>query len=227
MDGFFYSRRIVRRGVTIDLFVIDSEMLLAPHSLTDFDVTASGEMADTGRTESGGTSKALPLTNAERAQADWFASTLARSDADWKLVLAHHPIWQGRGDSKFAQSRKLREMILPALCRYADAYFAGHQHTIDVHSDACNELPGAVPLPQVVSGAGAKAREVNPAFMAWQGKQYPQVTTHFAKGDAAGYVEAVIGNNTLSLTPITAAEGARPVRHPVMTFRRRTRQGLA
>lgn len=224
MDGFFYTRRIERRGMSIDLFVIDSEMLLSPHTLTDFDVTPDGSMADTGKTESGGTPKALPVTDTERAQAAWFAKALSQSTADWKFVLAHHPIWQGRGDSKFAQSRKLRELILPALCRDADAYFAGHQHTIEVHTDACVGVAGAAPLPQIVSGAGAKAREINPAFMAWQGKLYPQVRTLFAKGDAAGFVEAMIDNRTLTVTPVTAAAGGPATRHPAITFRKRTRK---
>lgn len=222
MDGFFYTRRFEQNGVSIEVFVIDSEMLLAPHMLTDFDVTPDGSMIDTGKTQKGGTSNALPISDAERAQADWFARSLAASTADWKLVLAHHPIWQGRGDSKFVQSRKLRELILPALCRDADAFFAGHQHTIEVHTDSCADVPGAAPLPQVVSGAGAKARDINPAFMAWQGKLYPQNRTYFAKGEAAGYVEAMIAQQTLTITPITAAEGAQPNRHPAMTFRKRT-----
>ena len=223
MNGFFYSYRFNVQGKSVEIFVIDTEMLLSSYTLPDYDKGKDGEMVLSGKTDPGGTPNALPVTEAERQQAQWFANALAASTADWKLVLGHHPIWQSRGDSKFAQSQKLRELILPALCRNADAYFAGHQHTIEIHQDSCAtvEGAGALPLPQVVSGAGAKARSFDPAFQAWQQRMYPQMTPLFAQGDTAGFVHAELRGDQIVIKPITADEGGAAQSHPSFTFRHR------
>lgn len=226
MDGFFYSRQVAVQGRTIEIFVLDSEMLLSPHTLVDYDRADDGSMVATDDTDRGGTEHALPITDQERQQAAWFADALAKSTADWKLVLAHHPIWQSRSDSKFAQSQKLRELILPALCRDADAYFAGHQHTIEVFTDSCATVgangAAAIPLPQIVSGAGAKARNVDPAFAAWQARLYPQARQYFAQGETAGYVQAEIVGDTLRVTPVTATSLGSVTRHTTYSFAKRT-----
>ena len=226
MDGFFYSRRFDLRGKSIEVFVIDTEMLLSSHTLPDYDGTADGAMVASGKTDPGGTPNALPQTEAERAQVAWLEEALVRSTADWKLVLGHHPIWQGRGDSKYAQSIKLRELILPALCRNADAYFAGHQHTIEVYQDSCETVTGSAggPLPQIVSGAGAKAREIDPAFIAWQASQFPQMRKLFAQGDIAGFVAVQLDDEGMSVVPATGAEGEPAFHHPALKFRKRTRR---
>ena len=46
-------------------------------------------------------------------------------------------------------------------------YLAGHEHTLELHTDACKDVPeaqGRPPLPQVVSGAAGKQRPLNTAF---------------------------------------------------------------
>ena len=223
MDGFFYSYRFDVQGKSVEIFVIDTEMLLSPYTLPDYDKGKDGEMVLSGETDRGGTPNALPVTEEERQQVQWFADALAASTADWKLVMGHHPIWQSRADSKFAQSQKLRELIMPALCRDADGYFAGHQHTIEVHQDSCAtvEGAGAVPLPQVVSGAGAKARNIDPAFQAWQQRLYPQMTPLFAQGDTAGFVYAELRGDQIVVRPITADESGAVQTHPSFTFQHR------
>jgi hypothetical protein len=65
--------------------------------------------------------------------ASWLEEALRTSTARWKFVVGHHPIWSSSG-SKFEQGRALREMILPAMCRYADAYLVGHDHTLEIHT---------------------------------------------------------------------------------------------
>ncbi len=224
MNGFFYSYRFDVQGKSVEIFVIDTEMLLSSYTLPDYDKGENGEMVlSPGKTDPGGTPNALPVTEAERQQAQWFANALAASTADWKLVMGHHPIWQSRADSKFAQSQKLRELILPALCRDADGYFAGHQHTIEVHQDSCAtvEGAGALPLPQVVSGAGAKARNIDPAFQAWQQRLYPQMTPLFAQGDTAGFVHAELRGDQMVVQPVTADENGVVQTHPSFTFKHR------
>ncbi|MFV0644259.1 MAG: metallophosphoesterase [Sphingomonadaceae bacterium] len=226
MDGFFYSRRFTVRGKTVEIFVIDTEMLLASETLPRYKKGADGEMVASGKFEKGGTPNALPVTEQEQQQATWFAQALAASTADWKFVLGHHPIWQSRGDSKFAQSMKLRELILPALCQNADAYFAGHQHTIEVYSDSCEAVAGVknapLPLPQIVSGAGSKARSTDPDFMAWQAKTYPRIRSFFALGDTAGFVHIGLSGDTMTVTPITAGSDQSSRLHDPVIFTRRT-----
>ncbi len=73
--------------------------------------------------------------------ATWWAgwrSRCAASKARWKIVIGHHPLWSGAG-GKFEQAHALRNLILPTLCRYADLYLAGHEHTMEVHTDDCSD----------------------------------------------------------------------------------------
>ena len=119
----------------------------------------------------------------------WLQAALASSKARWKIVIGHHPLWSTAG-SKFQQARSLRRLILPTLCRYADMYVAGHEHTLEVHTDNCTEaLPGSgvTPLPQVVSGSASKMRPTNSAFIHQQLKAHPELHTLFARGLTWGF----------------------------------------
>ncbi|PON16043.1 acid phosphatase [Candidatus Entotheonella serta] len=83
-------------------------------------------------------------------QLAWLRATLAMSDAPWKCVIGHHPIYSG---SPFhGGAPELQELVLPILREYeVQVYFCGHEHDLqylcspDVHF--------------VVSGAGAAYRE--------------------------------------------------------------------
>jgi hypothetical protein len=81
------------------------------------------------------------------------------------------------------------------MCKYADMYLAGHEHTLELHTDSCAAaVPGSnlPPLPQIVSGAAAKQRPVNSAFMAYQARNNPEVKTSYAKGLIWGYVHLTL-----------------------------------
>lgn len=126
--------------------------------------------------------------------AQWLETSLRDSDARWKIVIGHHPLWSSSG-SKFEQARALRRLILPTLCRYADLYVAGHEHTLELHSDSCAAaVPDAKlpPLAHIVSGAAAKHRPLNTWFMAHQARKAPELTTHYAKGMIWGYVRLTL-----------------------------------
>ena len=85
----------------------------------------------------------------------------------------------------------LRRLLLPTLCKYADLYLAGHEHTLELHEDDCSTaVPGArlAPLAQLVSGAASKQRPLNTAFMAHQARQNPQLETFYARGQVWGYM---------------------------------------
>ena len=142
------------------------------------------------------------VVDAPEGMAQWLESALRESTARWKIVIGHHPLWSS-GGSKFEEAAMLRRLILPALCRYADAYFAGHDHSLEVHTDDCSTAGlrrGAAPLLQVVSGAAAKQRGVNRAFADWQARSYPQHEPLFARGMTWGFVHVTLGRDSGEVT---------------------------
>ncbi len=88
---------------------------------------------------------------ARMRQMAWLEETLARSKADWKLVVGHQPIVSGGVHGTNAKAKK---WLLPVLLAGGvDAYLAGHDH-----HQAWMLPPGGVP--QLISGAGSKPRSV-------------------------------------------------------------------
>jgi hypothetical protein len=70
---------------------------------------------------------ALDTNDFSEAQAMWLDGELARSQARWKIVYGHHPIYSAgqHGDTK-----QLIERLLPLLKDRADIYLAGHDHDL-------------------------------------------------------------------------------------------------
>jgi hypothetical protein len=129
------------------------------------------------------------MTDEERNMSAWLEDALKTSTAKWKFVIAHHPIWSSSG-SKFEQARVLRELLLPPMCRYADAYIVGHDHTLEIHTDDCTAALGQAtgkPLVQIVSGAAAKQRPIHTSFMWHQERKYPEHKTIWAAGLLWGF----------------------------------------
>ncbi|HYE96232.1 MAG TPA: tartrate-resistant acid phosphatase type 5 family protein [Rubricoccaceae bacterium] len=63
------------------------------------------------------------------AQYRWLDSTLARSEAQWKLVFGHHPVYVG--SSRYRDSPELIERLVPILERHrVQAYICGHDHNL-------------------------------------------------------------------------------------------------
>ncbi len=62
------------------------------------------------------------------AQLMWLDDELKKSTARWKLVYGHHPIYS---DGDHGDNARLIEKLLPILKGKADAYFAGHDHTLE------------------------------------------------------------------------------------------------
>ncbi len=61
-------------------------------------------------------------------QLAWFKAALAASTAQWKIVIAHHPIYSGGGHG---DTPELIENILPLLHEHkVQAYFNGHDHDL-------------------------------------------------------------------------------------------------
>lgn len=193
MDGYFY--RVVPPGLDgeVEIFVIDTELLLAhvPVPETEVDWDGSEILLPEYDDLSPGVAR---QSDAERAMATWLEQALASSTARWKIVMGHHPLWSTAG-SKFAQARALRELILPTLCRHADLYLAGHEHTLEAHVDDCSKaLPGAhvKPLLQVVSGAAAKQRPSNALFAAKQQLKNPELRSLYSRGMVWGFAHVTL-----------------------------------
>lgn len=62
----------------------------------------------------------------DQVQRQWLSQSLAASDADWKVVIGHHPIYSS---GEHGMNRGLKMMLEPLLVKHhADLYLAGHDH---------------------------------------------------------------------------------------------------
>ncbi len=87
------------------------------------------------------------------AQLEWLDKTLAESDAQWKIVVGHHPIYVG--SVRYEDNPRLIESLVPIFEeRGVQAYFAGHDHNLQHHR------PEGSPVDYFVSGAGSLTRGV-------------------------------------------------------------------
>ena len=135
MDGIFYRVSPPSTNGEVEIFVIDTEVMLAGEPVLDGVLNPDGsEKVHNILDEPDEWAK--PANDAERTMTAWLENALASSTAKWKFVVGHHPLWSS-GGSKFEQAKVMRRLILPTLCKYADAYFAGHEHSLEVHTDNC------------------------------------------------------------------------------------------
>jgi hypothetical protein len=225
MPGLFYS---VQAAPGVELFAIDSTVLLAGHTVYEEEIAEDGRAIASNIVEEPDP-WAVPR-GAEREMAAWLEQALRESTARWKIVIAHHPIWSS-SSGKYGQAKVLRETVLPALCRYADAFLVGHEHTLEVHTDDCRSVlgrPDERPLVQLVSGAAAKQRPLHTPFMAYQDRHYPQKTTHYARGQVWGFMtlrlDAESGEATIVTTPDSGS--GEPVVDFSFRFERRSGHGV-
>ncbi|NOX95437.1 MAG: hypothetical protein GXP04_10210 [Alphaproteobacteria bacterium] len=220
MDGPFYSIRPPSGGSEVEIFVIDTEMLLSSVSLADVAIAEQGSVSLTGKRFIGGSANAIPQYEQEKNQLVWLEDALRRSQAKWKLVVAHHPLWESKG-SKYEQSVALRGILLPMLCRYADAYIAGHQHTLELHEDNCKTVfpeRDVKPLLHMVTGATAKVRSIEPPFMRWQADRYPQLKTLWAQGSVWGFAHLEIENDEMKIRFFSSGLGEQDSDNFVESF---------
>lgn len=204
MDGPIYSVKPPSANGEVELFIIDTSMILANSDVREDTLNDDGSEGSLGDIEEPDYA-VTPLTEAEKQQPAWLENALRNSTARWKLVIAHHPLWSSSG-SKFEQARVLREKLMPALCRYADAYIVGHEHTLEIHTDNCAATlgqPTAKPLVQILSGAGAKQRPLHSRFMAYQEKKYPEHKTIFAEGMLWGFAHMQIQDDVAKVVLIS------------------------
>ncbi|MBL4854307.1 MAG: metallophosphoesterase [Robiginitomaculum sp.] len=198
MDGPFYSVRPVDGNNQVEIFVIDTQMILAAEK-----GQAAWEKKDRHKSMN-----AYPQNEKEKGQLIWLENALEASSAKWKIVTSHHSLWESNG-GKARQGKILRRLLLPILCNKADAYFAGHQHTLELHEDDCSTVlsgEDVKPLVHIVSGAAAKSRSVKPKFMAKQKAAYPQMRTVWARGDVWGFTHVELTDETMTVRVFSMPE---------------------
>ena len=208
MDGMFYTRRHETPIGNIDVFAIDTQMLLStivvplPKLTEDGEVDwhAEIEILDPWITE---------YAIARPDQVAWLREQLQASDARWKIVIGHHPLWSS-SSSKFAQAQVLRQLLLPVLCPSADIYIAGHDHTLEVHEQSCDgytDSPSGT-LPHIVSGAAGKQRAINYKFAKRQAESMPGFESLWAEGMIWGFVHLNLSDDDATVTVISTPDDA-------------------
>lgn len=224
MQDMFYVRRHETSAGTVDVFAIDTELLLSTVAVPKLRMTDDGDMEF--REEVQTPSQWLREYAMSRPdQVEWLRSQLRASDARWKIVFGHHPLWSSAG-WKIGQARELRRLLLPVLCPLADMYVAGHDHTLELHEQNCDDYPdsSSLPLPHVVSGAAGKQRPVNHIFMNRQAETTPGFTSFWAQGMVWGFAHLALEDDDATVTIISTpddASGAAIVEYE-RRFRRRS-----
>lgn len=204
MDGISYAAKPPAAKGEVEVFALDTHVLLAGEKVLDDKLADDGsEVATT--TYDSSEPWAVPATPAERAMVADLEARLKASTAKWKIVIGHHPLWASSG-GKFQQSRTLRAALLPVLCRHADLYFAGHEHTLELATDDCSTaVPGAKlpPMPAIVTGAAGKQRPLNTAFMGHQARNNPQYHSLYAHGMVWGFAHVTLAGDTATVTMVS------------------------
>lgn len=122
-------------------------------------------------------------------QAAWLDKLLAQSDARWRIVTMHHPIYSSGRDRDNSEKR---EVILPVLLKHrVDLVLQGHDHT---YARGSISAPGAAPKRKT----SADARKITTMFVNSNAgaKQYPFSQNGWNDYQATGVTLDRKGENT-------------------------------
>lgn len=64
------------------------------------------------------------------AQLAWLKRGLEASRSRWKIVYGHHPIYFAMEEGRPPYDKRMLDMLMPVLAGRADAYLAGHYHSM-------------------------------------------------------------------------------------------------
>lgn len=120
---------------------------------------------------------------------EWFDSTLAASDALWKIVIGHQPVYAST--KKSVQERiDIRNTVNPILLKHdADVYVCGHVHSFQhIIVDGCK-------INYVVNSALGRSREV----------EYIEGTRFCA--DEQGFTVFSVGKDKIDFWFIRSSDG--------------------
>ncbi|WKN33945.1 tartrate-resistant acid phosphatase type 5 family protein [Porifericola rhodea] len=86
-------------------------------------------------------------------QLSWLKQTLEESQAQWKIVIGHHPVFSS--SPMHGDSEELVKHFLPLFEEYGvDAYLCGHEHDLQLQKPDGQTI-------YLVSGAGSEVREAD------------------------------------------------------------------
>ncbi|MFN4315909.1 MAG: purple acid phosphatase family protein [Chitinophagaceae bacterium] len=87
-------------------------------------------------------------------QLRWLDSALLHSQARWKMVVGHHPLYTGGWRKNSKDTEALRKLLGPIFEKHrVDAYIAGHEHHLE-------HIKPAGATHYIISGAASEARPV-------------------------------------------------------------------
>jgi tartrate-resistant acid phosphatase type 5 len=120
-------------------------------------------------------------------QLTWLTHTLATSEAKWKIVIGHHPLYSS--GKRYGKTDGIRQVLEPIFEKHqVDAYYAGHEH------DLQHNQPQGTTVAHFISGAGSEVRPVT-----------QREFTQFAQS-TAGFTSVSVNQNSL-LTQFISASG--------------------
>ncbi len=99
------------------------------------------------------------VAGAVEKQRQWLESLLASSNAKWKIVVGHHPLYTGGWRKDDEDTERMRIFLEPLFSRYnVDLYLCGHEHHLEY-----TKPEGKTHY--IISGAASEARpaSLNPA----------------------------------------------------------------
>lgn len=104
---FYWQGKRLRDGTAAHFFFLDTTPIVAENS---------------------GIGRFFPGDN-DDAQMQWLEQALAASNARWKLVVGHHPVFSG--GERHGSTPELVRLVQPLLERYSvKAYLNGHDHNL-------------------------------------------------------------------------------------------------
>lgn len=87
-------------------------------------------------------------------QKEWIQRELSQSNAKWKIVVGHHPLYTGGWRKDSRDVANMKAFLEPIFHQYkVDLYIAGHEHHLE-------HVKPAGPTHHIISGAGSEARPV-------------------------------------------------------------------
>jgi acid phosphatase len=129
---YFTQTHPLDKNITADFFYIDTTPMVRIYYSPFFEENTHKQV----------------MTQKVPEQLAWLKTALAASNAQWKIVIGHHPIYSG---GEHGDTSELIEHILPLLHEYGvQAYINGHDH------DLQHLMAGQVNL--FCSGAGSQVR---------------------------------------------------------------------
>jgi hypothetical protein len=231
----YYQYKVGTPGNDVEFFVLDTNMLLAANPILEIPLNPDGsEMSLTEAKIKGigeldvAESHENPVNGEDKVQLNWLKEGLEKSTAKWKVVYGHHILWS-IGGTKYSEGHVLRELLLPDLCKNADAYIAGHEHDLELLTDDCSKYTDTgkttEPLPLIISGAASKMRGKHTPFAQQQEKNYPEYDLLWSKSFVWGYAHITLDNDVDKLnvefftTPTD--ESGKVIKEASFSFNRR------